>query len=130
MKTVKPLKNRIIVFSVPIRRRLENSILFKGNPRRSAYNRAEEVWVIACGQECKEQFTLGQHGWIDDSFQLEPTDLDLWDQMQDHPDLVKLKTFVQSVDGDVLTSIILEDSLLCIDDDYEILTQEKLMPKD
>jgi hypothetical protein len=129
MEQVKPLKNRIIVFSVPVRRKLASG-LYKGNARRSAFNRAEEVWIVAYGPECKDKYLVGSHGWIDDSFQLEPTDLDLWDKMADMPEFCHLKSFVQSVDGDVLTSIILEDSLLCIDDDYEIATKEKDMPRD
>jgi hypothetical protein len=130
MKNYKPLMNRIIVFSVPVRRRLEGSVLFKGNARRSAFNRAEEVWVVACGQLCKEQIPMGSHGWIDDSFQLDPTDLSIWDDLKDRPEFSRLKDFVHSVDGDVQVSIILEGSLLALDDDYEISTAEKQMPKD
>ncbi len=73
---------------------------------------------------------MGSHGWIDDSFQLDPTDLSIWDDLKDRPEFSRLKEFVQSVDGDVQVSIILEDSLLAIDDDYEISTVEKQMPRD
>lgn len=117
--TIRPMKNRYIVFSVPIRRKIEGSSLFKGNANRYAYNRAEEVWIVACGQECKEHFIDGTHAWINDSFELEPTNLDLWDLYQDNPKFSKLKEFVDLVDGDVRSSVVSENSILAIDDDYE-----------
>lgn len=85
---------------------------------------------MACGPECKEQIAPGSHGWLDDSFQLEPTDLAIWSDYEDKPEFVRLKEFVQSVDGDVKVSIISEGSLLAIDDDYEISSFDKGMPKD
>ena len=116
---VTPLKNRYIVFSVPIRRKVRGSTLFKGNAKRYAYNRAEEVWIMSCGLECKETFEMGTHCWINDSFELEPTDLNLWEESLDKPEFKKLKEFVDNCDGDVKTSLLSEDSLLCVDNDYE-----------
>lgn len=117
---VTPLKNRYIVFSVPVRRRIEGSVLYKGNPKRYAYNRAEEVWIVSCGQLCKEQFKPGTHAWLNDSFELEPTNLNLWDEFKDDPNFKRLKEFVELVDGDVHSSLVSENSLLAIDDDYEM----------
>jgi hypothetical protein len=114
-----PLGSRYIVFSVPIRRKIPGSGLYKGNPKRYAFNRAEEIWILASGVECHEQLKPGTHCWLNDAFELEPTDLNLWDKFKDDPNFKRLKDFVDSVDGDVKTSIVSEVSLLAVDDDYE-----------
>ena len=130
MKKYKPLFNRVIVFSVPVRRKLSHINLYLGNAKRGSYNRAEEIWIVDCGQLCKEKLAAGTHAWLNDSFELEPTDLSLWDYCRELPEFARLKDFVDSVDGDVRTSIVSEDSILAVDDGYEIQTQAKTMPKD
>jgi hypothetical protein len=116
---VKPLKNRYLVFSVPVRRKIEGSFLFKGNANRYAFNRAEEIWILACGPEVKEVFPVGTHAWLNDSFELEPTNIELWNECKDKPEFKRLQEFVDNCDGDVKTSLVSEDSILAIDDDYE-----------
>jgi len=118
------------VFSVPVRERIEGSILYRGNAKRDSFNRAEEVWVISSGPECQEPLPTGTHCWINDSFELEPTDLNLWDDYKDDPVFTRLKSIVDNVLGVVKTSIISENSILAVDDDYEAGTSVKLMPKD
>lgn len=130
MKKYKPLFDRLIVFSIPVRHKIEGSILYSGNPKRSSFNRAEEVWILEAGRECKEDFTRGSHAWINDSFELEPTELDLWQYHEHEPDFKELRSFALSVDGRVLTSLIKEGAILAIDDNYEVKTVVKSMPKD
>jgi hypothetical protein len=117
---VLPMKNRYIVFSVPVRRKISGSSLYTGHATRYSFNRAEEIWIVACGPEVKETFAPATHGWLNDSFELEPTNLALWDDFKNDPAFQKLREFVDNIDGDVQTSLIAEQSLLAIDDDYEI----------
>jgi NADH:ubiquinone oxidoreductase subunit len=130
MKNYKPLFDRLVVFSVPIRRRITGSVLYAGNAKRSSFNRAEEIWVLSNGPECREPLPRGTHAWLNDSFELEPTDLDLWSQHENDPEFARLKAFVQSVDGDVKTAIVKEAAILAVDDEYEATTVVKSMPKD
>lgn len=122
--------NRCLVFSVPVRNKIEGSILYRGKPKRYSYSRAEEIWIINCGQLCKEQFVAGTHAWVADSFELDESGLNLWDDFKDLPQFAMLKEFVQSVDGEVVTQIVRSDSLLAVDDDYEIGAVPIALPKD
>lgn len=130
MKKYKPLFDRLVVFSVPIRRRIEGSMLYRASGARYAFSRAEEIWILAAGPECKDTWIKGTHAWLNDSFELEPTDLDLWPQHENEPEFARLRDFVQSVDGDVKTSIVKEGAILAVDDEYEAQSVLKTMPKD
>lgn len=124
MKTVRPMFTRLVVFSVPERAKLLNG-LYKGNSNRHAFSRAEEIWVVAKGKDVREDFKRGDHAWLNDSFELEPSDLDLWDEYKDLPEFAELKAFVEQVEGRVRTQIVIEDSILVLDNDYEIETQTR-----
>lgn len=107
------------MFSVPARLKLKSG-LFSGNSLRGSFSRAEEVWIIASGPQCELKLPKGSHCFIEDSFELESLGLDLWPEYKDDEAFSKLKELVEACDGTVKTSIILEDSLLVIDPDYEI----------
>lgn len=125
MKNYKPLFDRLVVFSVPVRNRIEGSVLYSGNAKRNSFNRAEEIWVLSCGPECVEPLPRGTHAWLNDSFELEPTDLNLWPDFEEDAIFARLKEFAHSVDGDVVTSIVKEAAILAVDDDYEVKTMVK-----
>lgn len=130
MKQVRPMFKRYLVFSVPVRRRIEGSLLYRPNGNRYSFSRAEEIWIISKGHECKLDLKPGDHCWLNDSFELDSSGLDLWDDMKDDPKFLKLKEFVDKVDGVVKTQIVTEDAILAIDEDYEGSTVIKQMPLD
>lgn len=113
LSQVRALRKRIIVFSVPIRRRLESG-LFVYNARREALFGAEDVWVVSSGNGVQEKLQPGQKGLISDGMELEPSDLDLWHTLKNEDVFKELKAFVESVDGEVRTQIIHESSLLAV----------------
>lgn len=112
----RPLFARIIVFSVPVQRKLENSLLFQPNTRRGTFASCQPVWIVATGPDVVSKLGIGLKGFINDNFELEPSDLDLWEDLQHDERFSKLKEFVDRVDGEVTTQVIHEDSLLAIDD--------------
>jgi hypothetical protein len=100
------------------------------NGNRFSHSRAEEIWIISRGHECKLDLKKGDHCWLNDSFELDSSGLDLWEQYQNEPEFLRLKEFVQKVDGVVKTQIVAEDAILAIDEDYEATTVLKQMPLD
>jgi hypothetical protein len=112
----KPLKRRMIVFSVPERKKLAGSILYQANERRGSLSGSEEVWILENGPECRLRIPRGSKCYISDGFELEPTDLDLWADYENDPIFKDLREFAQSVEGKIKTSLIHEESLLAIEE--------------
>lgn len=112
MNIPKPLFRRLICFSVPVRRKLLNSILYSPAARRGSYSSIQDVWIVSKADKVSLDLKMGDRCWIADSFELEPTNLNLWDKMKEWPEFKSLKEFVESVDGDVVTQVVMEDSLL------------------
>ena len=121
---VTPLFKRYVVFTMPRRTKLKSG-LYVGNDSRGSYNRAEEVWIAASGRETTMDLKLGDHCWIHDAFELDPCGLDLWPEMKDLPEFSKLKEMQQTFDGEIVTRIVIEDSLLVIDNEYEAHSEDR-----
>lgn len=113
---LRPLYSRIIVFSVPVKRRRADSGLYLGHKLRGAFSEAQEAWIVATGPNVHHSFRQGQKVFVHDGFELEPTDLDYWDECKLLPSFAELARYVESVDGDVWTQMILEDSVLAYEE--------------
>lgn len=112
---VRPLKKRLIVFSVPWRKKLKSG-LYVGNDKRGAFSRCEEIWVVAKGPDVMESFSIGQKCYLSDAFELDDSDFDLWEELQDDPRFKDLKQFVDDCEGTVRTQIVSEWSILAVED--------------
>lgn len=110
---VRALRKKLVVFSVPVRRKLKSGIIL-ANIRREALFRAEDVWIVSVGANVRESVKAGQKGIISDGMELESTDLNLWDSLKDLEEFKSLRDYVEEVDGEVRTQIITEDSLLAV----------------
>lgn len=117
---VTPLFKRYLVFHMPIRNKIKGSSLYVPNARRGSYARAEEVWIIEKGKECVYDLSAGDHCWLYDSFELTDCKLDLWEKYRDYPEFSQLKKLEQEYDGRVLTKLVVEDSVLAVDPEYQI----------
>lgn len=111
-----PRNRKIIVFTVPERSKIQGSILFKPKARTDMFSRCEEFWVLQPAPDCRDPWPVGQKGYISDAFELEPTNLNLWEEHASDPTFQALKAFSDEVAGDVVTQIIHEDSVLAIED--------------
>lgn len=107
--------NRYIVFTVPVRERLDGSILLTTKPWTNAYSRAEEAWIVSAGPESKLNLSRGTKCYLVDSFELEPTKLNLWDELKNDKEFESLLQFVNQVSGTVVTSVISENSLIAVE---------------
>lgn len=110
---MRALRKKIIVFSVPIRRRLKSGI-YLANSRKSQYFGGEDVWIASVGDGCLESVRVGQKAIVSDAMELEPTDLGLWLDLRHLPEFKELLDYVAEVDGEVRTQIVTEDSLLAV----------------
>lgn len=117
---VTPLFKRYLVFHIPIRKKIKGSSLYLGNSRRGSYSRAEEVWIIEKGKECSYDLEKGDHCWLYDSFELTDCKLDLWDKFKDHQEFRALRDIQKECDGEVKTKLVIEDSILAVDPEYQI----------
>lgn len=84
---------------------------------RDAFKRVDDIWILAQGPSVDEIFPIGTRAIIQDGFELEPTNLNLWGDWQDHEAFRGLKSFVQEVDGEVLTQIVAQGSILGVYED-------------
>jgi len=112
----RPLFHRIICFSVPVRRKLEHSILYVGDKYRGGFSRCEDVWIFVSGPDVKEKFKMGQKAFVHDGFELDNEGMDFWPQVKDWPEFRPLKEFVERVDGDVYTMVTNESCLLAVEE--------------
>lgn len=112
---VRALGKKILVFSVPVRRRLKSG-LYVANARRDALFHGEDVWIVSVGPRVLEAMQPGQRGLISDGMELENSDLCFWDALKDKEIFKELKAYVEECDGEVRTQIITEDSLIAIYD--------------
>ncbi len=111
---VRALRNRLIVFSVPVRRKTKNG-LYVYNSKRAQYFGGEDVWVISAGDRVHEEaLKPGARAMVNDGMELEPSDLELWNDFKDNPLFAELKAYVEEVDGEVRTQIITEDSVIAV----------------
>jgi co-chaperonin GroES (HSP10) len=121
---VTPLFKRYIVFAMP-RRSKTKSGLYIGNDARGSYNRTEGVWIVEKGREGTMDVNRGDHCLIHDAFELDTCGLDLWPEMQDLPEFSALKKLQQEFDGQVVTRIVTEHSLLCVDNEYLASSEDR-----
>lgn len=114
---VRVLRRRVLVFSVPVRRKKYGSVLYLGHQRRGSFTEAQDAWVISLGEEVKgevKDLKRGDRCVIADSFELLPVELDLWPMLKDDPAFESLKKFAEEVDGDVETQMLYDDSILAV----------------
>lgn len=119
MQIPRPTKSRLLVFTVPVKRRIKNSILYTPAPRRGSYSGCQECWIVSAGPEVQEQtLTKGKKAFVHDGFEFEEVKLDhLWDNLQHLPEFKSLKEYVDEVDGSVYVQIVPEGSILAIEED-------------
>ncbi len=110
---VRALRKKIVVFSMPIRRKTKSG-LYIYNTRRDALFHAEDIWIVSVGPSVRETIRPGQKGLISDGMELELSDLDMWEALKDNPLFAELKALQDEVDGEVRTQIITEDSLIAV----------------
>ena len=121
----KPLGRRIFVFGVRNRQRMPNkSGLYVPNSSRGNMTRAEDLFVLNPASDCKFKWAKGQHVLVSDGFELEPYDFEFWDQYKDDPEFQELKKFAESVEGNIVSTVIHEDCILaevigpCFQEDF------------
>jgi len=111
------MKDRFIVFTVPIRRRLKGSILYTPAPRRNTFAGVQECWVISAGSEAISHHPMGTKCFVHDGFEFEPIKQEyLWDNLKDHEAFKGLKEYVEQVEGEVTVQLVPEGSILAIED--------------
>lgn len=115
-KVPRPLFSRCIVFNVPKRYRTKSG-LFVGNAMRDAFKRIDDIWILAQGAGCDEIFPRGTRAIIQDGFELDPTNLNLWGEWKDDEAFKTLRAFVEEVDGEVHTQIVSQGSILGVYED-------------
>src|SRR5690242_4399268 len=108
----KPRNRRMFVFCVPKRLKFSGSTLFRPNEITGSLSRAEDIWVLSWADDCQFTWRKGYHGLIDDGFELEPVELDLWEEHQQDPEFESMRKFVEDCQGTVETKIIHEKSIM------------------
>lgn len=109
----KPIKRRIFVFAIRNRQRMRTKYgLYVPNSSRGNLTRAEDVFVLNAASDCFSKWTTGQHLLISDGFELEPGDFLFWDSYKDDPRFASVKKFAEEVEGEVVSTIVHEDSIL------------------
>lgn len=68
------------------------------------------------GPHCVTPFPKGQEVYVHDGFEIETSGMNLWEKYRDDPAFRVLKDYVDSVDGEVSTDILTEDSIIAIED--------------
>jgi hypothetical protein len=112
---MRPVGKRLVVFQVEERSRLKSGI-YVGNPRRGSLSRTEDVWILAIGPDVVEPLKVGDHCFLHDGFELDPTNLDLWPLHCERPEFQSLRDFVAECEGTVVTKLVAEGSLLAVED--------------
>ena len=77
------------------------------------------AWVVAHGPQVREPLPRGSTVFLHDSFEMEDTDLDMWDQLKELPEFSRLKSLCETYEGEILTQICHESSVLCHDDAWD-----------
>lgn len=113
----KPRNRKLFMFTIPNRPRIAGSVLYSGNSNKGMYSRAEDCFVIDWASDCRLPWTKGQHCLIDDGFESEPTDLDMWEQHCDDPAFAAVSQLSRDTEGKVKTSLIHEDSIIAVVED-------------
>jgi hypothetical protein len=117
MQIPRPTKSRLIVFTVPVRRKLKGSILYTPSPRRNTFTGSQECWIVSVGPEVREKFKMGQRAFVHDGFEFEDIKQDyLWDDLQNEECFKGLKEYVTELDGDVAVKIVTESSILAVEE--------------
>lgn len=96
---------------MPVRRKIHGSLLYTPSARRGSYEGCEEAWIVAQGPNVHHKFHAGQLIYVRDGFELEPTDMQLWDKYKDHEAFSHLKKLQEYYDGDIVTQIVIENSI-------------------
>lgn len=118
----RPRNRRLLVFQVPERRRLKSG-LYVGNAVRGSYSRVEDIWILNWASDCIGRWEIGMHGIVSSAFELEPTEFKLWDDFKWLvPECVE---FVDECDGDVMSKLVHEESILAIYDKVNETKGEK-----
>lgn len=116
-KKYKPTKDRLLVFTMPVRRKHENSILYTPAPRRGSMSKAGECWIVECGKDVTTVFKRGQKVYTMDGFEFEPVPLPhLWEQVMNEDCFKSLKDLQDALDGDVHVNILTERQILAVED--------------
>jgi len=108
----RPRNRRLFCFAVPYRGKFQGSTLYQPKDILGSLSRAEDIWVLAWADDCQFTWHKGFHGLLDDGLELEPSNLDLWEEHKDDPEFAEMKQFVEEVEGIVETKIVHERSIL------------------
>jgi hypothetical protein len=116
MQIPKPTRARVLVFTVPVRRKIEGSLLYKPAPRRNSYIGSQECWIVSIGPEVREKLEIGAKAFVHDGFEFEEIKQDyLWDTLQNDERFKSLKAYVDLVEGDVVVNVVPESALLAVE---------------
>jgi hypothetical protein len=107
-----PRNRKLFVFSVPERNKIAGSSLYQPQANRGSLTRCEDIWVLTAASDCTLPWKRGEHCFISDGFEADPTHLDLWDEYKDLPEFQELRDFVASVDGKVTCQVVHENSIM------------------
>jgi hypothetical protein len=107
-----PRNRKLFVFSVPERAKFTGSSLYQPQANRGSLSRCEDIWVLTAAKDCRYEWKRGEHCFISDGFEAEPTELSLWDQYKDLPEFAELREFIANVGGKVRCQLVHEESVL------------------
>ena len=116
-KTYNPTQKRLLVFTMPIRRRDAKTGLYTPRPRRGSMSRVGECWIYAVGPGVVYPFKRGQKAYTQDGFEFEKVNVDNeWEKCRDLKEFADLKKLQDDLDGDVQMEIVVESSILAVED--------------
>ena len=116
-KTYNPTQKRLLVFTMPIRRKDANTKLYMPKVRRGSMSRAGECWIYAVGPNVVYPFKRGQKAYTMDGFEFEQVPLDgEWEKCMHLEEFKDLKQLQEDLDGDVHMNIVVERSILAVED--------------
>lgn len=123
----RPLFRRLIVFTTPKIERRTKSGLYVPNSRRGTFSSLMRAWVFSAGNKCHTPWQRGQCVVAQDMFEFEEFPHQIWEQYHDDPAFAELKKFSVKYEAVVSTQILMEASILAVDDDFNAEADEALI---
>jgi len=115
--SIRVLRHRVLVFTVPVRKKCLDSPILIPTGIRGAFTTQQDAWIVTVGEKVTSEvkdFPIGTQVILHDGFELEPTDLDLWHLYRDDARFAGLKAFAESCHGEVHTQLCLDDAILAV----------------
>lgn len=123
----RPLFRRLIVFTTPRIEKRTKSGLYIPNSKRGTFGSLMRAWVVAASDKCHTSWQLGQCLLVQDMFEFDDFPHDLWETFKDKIEFSELAKFSKHFEATVTTQILMEDSVLAVEDAFSTDTCEELI---